>query len=142
MKTLLQALAILGLAAALSVASFIFRPEAGRWGASENEIELSAAQALGEALWVDARVEEAYQASHFEGAVLANEEDWESGLVRVLDRWAPGTPIVVYCSSQSCLRSHQVADRLRAELGAEQVFALTGGWEALVEAGLAKEGEE
>lgn len=136
MRTLAQAIVILFLAALLGVASFFARPDAIPWSASEHEIDLATATSWQEAIWIDARLDEEYEQGHYADALSLNEENWEQGFAPLLDVWEPGRPIIVYCSSQSCLRSHHVAERLRAELGADQVFVLRGGWEELQEAAL------
>lgn len=82
-------------------------------------------------LWVDARVGEAFEAAHYQGAILVNEENWETGFSDLVMAWLPDQAIVVYCSSEACLRSHHVAARLREELGFENVFVLEGGWDVL-----------
>lgn len=136
-----QSFFILALSAVLGTASYLARPHVVPSGASEHEIELAAAQELEGVLWVDARMDADYEAAHLEGASLLNEENWELGFASLLERWVPGNPIVVYCSSQSCLRSHHVAARLREDLGMEEIYSLQGGWEALREAGLVEGGE-
>ncbi|EDY81959.1 rhodanese-like domain protein [Verrucomicrobiia bacterium DG1235] len=136
-----QSLLILALAVVLSVVAFVLRPEALPWSATEHEVDLEAARLLDGALWVDARVEEDFKRGHLNGAISVNEENWEMGFMALLEVWTPGSPIVVYCSSQSCLRSHHVAERLREELGVEEAFALDGGWEAMVEVGLVEGGD-
>src|SRR5690606_39426838 len=65
--------------------------------------------ALPEALWIDARAEEDFARGSLPGAVSLSLESWEEGLARLLERWTPERPIVVFCSSQSCLRSHEAA---------------------------------
>ena len=40
----------------------------------------------------------------------------------VVDAWAPGDKVVVYCSSLSCQASHEVGRRLREQVGMENVF--------------------
>ncbi|MBK1878192.1 rhodanese-like domain-containing protein [Pelagicoccus mobilis] len=140
-ETLGQSVLLVGLAAVLAFAGYLWRPDALPWDVRALEIELAAANELEEALWVDARVEEDFQQAHLGGALLLNEESWEAGFVGLLEVWFPDRPIVVYCSSQSCLRSHHVAKRLREELGVENVFSLKGGWEAMLETGKAKGGE-
>ncbi|MCH6257347.1 rhodanese-like domain-containing protein [Puniceicoccaceae bacterium K14] len=82
-------------------------------------------------LWIDARLDEVYAEGHYEGAILLNEESWEEGFMSLLDQWLPDQAIMVYCSSEACLRSHHVASRLREELGFEEVFVLEGGWDVL-----------
>jgi rhodanese-related sulfurtransferase len=52
----------------------------------------------------------------------------------MLAAWSPENRTVVYCSSQSCAASHEVARRLREEAGLDNVYVLHGGWEAWLEA--------
>lgn len=136
MRAVRQALLIVALAGVASLASYLLRPDVLPWNVAEGEIELSGVAALGEVLWVDARTEEDFLRRHLPGALLLNEDAWEDGFGPLLERWTPEMAIVVYCSSQSCLRSHHVAERLRSELGAERVFALQGGWEAIEASGM------
>lgn len=140
-QSLGQSFLIVAIAVVLTFASYAWRPDVLPWDVGELEIGLADAQALPDAIWVDARADEDFESAHLEGALLVNEENWEMGFVGLLDVWNPDRPVVVYCSSQSCLRSHHVAKRLREELGAEAVYSLAGGWEALQEAGLAEGGE-
>jgi len=42
--------------------------------------------------------------------------------------------VVVYCNSQRCDASREVAVRLRHELQIDNVFVLQGGWNAWLEA--------
>ncbi|MDQ8186405.1 rhodanese-like domain-containing protein [Pelagicoccus sp. SDUM812002] len=135
-QALWQSVLILALSSLLGALSFAIRPDAVPSDLSDHEIELSAAMLLEGALWLDARMDTDFDSAHLDGALLLNEENWDAGFVPLLDVWVPGSPIVVYCSSESCLRSHQVAERLREELGTDQVYSLKGGWEALLEAGL------
>jgi len=137
MKAALQALYLLAFAAALSAAAHWLRPDALPWDARERELGIEEAMALPDALWVDARVEADFARGSLPGAISLSLENWEEGFARLLEQWTPERPIVVFCSSQSCLRSHETAERLRAELGVEEAYALAGGWEALEEAGLA-----
>ncbi len=80
-------------------------------------------------LWVDARPEKEFQASHVPGALPLNEDRWKELLPEVLAVWSPERKIVVYCSRQTCNLSHEVAERLRHEAGLTNVFVLEGGWE-------------
>lgn len=131
---------ILALAALLSGASILFRPAGLGWDAEELELDLVSALQLEQALWVDARTDADFSAAYFAGAISLNEEAWEEGFLSLLEVWSPGSPIVVYCSSASCLRSHQVARRLRDELDFLEIYALTGGWDAMRAAGLVEGG--
>lgn len=112
-------------------AVFVFNPIVEGDSGDELLVDWDGALALGDVLWVDARTEEEFEKGHFRDAILLNEEDWELGFVALLDRWGPDQSIVVYCSSEACLRSHHVAARLRRELGWDQIFALGDGWGVL-----------
>lgn len=137
MKAALQALSLIALAAALSAGAHWLRPDALPWRAGEFELGIEAVRSLPDPLWIDARTEEDFARGSVPGAVWLGLESWEEGFANALDRWTPERPIVVFCSTQACLRSREVAERLRAELGVEEVYALEGGWEALLAAGLA-----
>jgi len=89
------------------------------------------AHAWGEsAIWVDARPDEEFAWDHVPGAVSLNEDRWNELLPQFLVLWSPEKKIVVYCSSQSCNASREVARRLRHEAQLKNVFVLEGGWEA------------
>jgi rhodanese-related sulfurtransferase len=84
----------------------------------------------GTAIWVDARPQEEFEREHLPNAVLLNEDRWNELLPQMLATWSPDKRVVVYCSSQSCGASREVARRLREEAGLKNVFVLGGGWEA------------
>ena len=84
----------------------------------------------GDAIWVDARPEEEFEKQHVPGAILLNEDRWNEMLPRMLATWSPEKRVVVYCSSESCGASREVARRLREEARLQNVFVLEGGWEA------------
>jgi rhodanese-related sulfurtransferase len=112
-----------------AVASALFHPRRPSWQA--DEVVLSLAESWGDkVLWVDARPAEDYEHEHIPGAVSLNEDAWDALLPDALDAWTMERIIVVYCSSLSCQASHEVAQRLREELGSRQVRVLKGGWEA------------
>lgn len=97
----------------------------------DDEITLAAALALSEPLlWVDARPEAEYADAHIPGAARLSLEDWEGGVFDVLERVSVDGWVVVYCGSQRCGASREVADRLREEMGLERVKVLHGGWDA------------
>jgi len=83
----------------------------------------------GNAIWVDARPDVEFEREHIPGAVLLNEDRWNELLPRFLATWSPEKRVVVYCSSQSCNASREVARRLRDEAQLKNVFVLQGGWE-------------
>lgn len=94
------------------------------------EIGLTTALGSGDSVfWIDARSESAYKAGRIGEAVLLNEDHWEELLPEVVARWRPGQTVVVYCSSLTCHASHEVAKRLREEVGMDTVYVLKGGWE-------------
>jgi rhodanese-related sulfurtransferase len=91
------------------------------------------ARAWGEtAIWVDARPDEEFARDHVPGAVSLNEDRWNELIGPFLATWTPDKKVVVYCSSQSCNASREVARRLRDQTQPpiQNVFVLEGGWEA------------
>ena len=79
-------------------------------------------------LWVDARTRTEFELDHMAGAVLVNEDNWDSLLPEFLAQWQPGRPVVVYCGP-NCESSRRVALRLRLA-GVSDIRVLEGGWEA------------
>ena len=93
-------------------------------------VTLAQARAWGRnAIWVDARPDVEFERDHIPGAVLLNEDRWNELLPQFLARWSPEKRVVVYCSSQSCNASREVARRLKDEAQLKDVFVLQGGWE-------------
>jgi len=93
-------------------------------------VTLTQARAWGEnTIWVDARPDAEFEREHIPGAVLLNEDRWNELLPQFLVTWSPEKRVVVYCSSQSCNASREVARRLRDEAQLKNVFVLQGGWE-------------
>lgn len=133
-KLALKVLLLLALPLALAVGSAHYHPRRPGWDLQRvpGEGEVSLQKALGwgsQALWLDARSRKAYQRQHVPGAMLLNEDDWESLMMAALEAWAPDRPLVVYCSRE-CQSSHAVAERLKREAGLQDVYVLAGGWEA------------
>jgi len=83
----------------------------------------------GNAIWVDARPDEEFARDHVPGALSLNEDRWNELLPQFLAAWSPEKKIVIYCSSQSCNASREVAHRLRNEAQLPNVFVLKGGLE-------------
>ena len=93
-------------------------------------VALTQARAWGEnAIWVDARPDEEFAHEHVPGAILLNEDHWNDLVGPFLATWSPDKKVVVYCSSQSCNASREVARRLRDEAQLKNIFVLEGGWE-------------
>ncbi len=129
-----QALLLLALAFLPALGEALYLREEVSWDAppvANDEVTIQDALAWGESLlWVDARPDAEFETEHIPGALSLNEDRWNELLPQVLTTWAPEKRTVVYCSSQSCAASHEVARRLREEAGLKNVFVLHGGWEA------------
>lgn len=82
-----------------------------------------------QALWVDARPDAEFEREHVPGAIQLNEDRFNELLPQMLQVWSPEKKVIVYCSSQACGASREVARRLRNEAGLTNVFVLEGGWE-------------
>ena len=140
MKTVKEGLIILAISVVSGAVAFFVHPKAPSFSAGDLELELEQIDDLGPVFWVDARAGEDFERGHLDGAISLNVERWEELLLGFLDSWPPDAPVVIYCSSQACLRSHEVAERLQDELGVEEIYVLRGGWERLLEAGRVSEG--
>lgn len=131
-KVATEVIGICLLATLPAIASSLFHPQRLSWDANtlkEGEVTVATATQWQQVLWVDARAQRDYKEQHIPDAVLLNEDDWESLLPGLLERWQPGLNVVVYCSSSGCRASSSVADRLRQEVGLESVYVLKDGWE-------------
>lgn len=85
----------------------------------------------GDILWIDARGLGAYEAGHVQGALLLNEDHWQEQFAPVIERWKPGTMVLVYCDEAACTASRKVAERLRSDAGISPVYVLKGDWTAI-----------
>jgi len=131
LRTAVKQAGVLVLAAgALAAMSGLWNPPRS-WPEPDPEGVISLAAALGRkppVLWIDVRSAAEFDQAHIPGALLLNEEQWDSLLPKVLEQWEPGQPSVIYCRSQGCQESQEVAERLR-EMQLGPVFVLNGGWE-------------
>jgi rhodanese-related sulfurtransferase len=84
----------------------------------------------GSVIWIDARPDNEFVRDRVPGALPLNEDRWSELLPQFLAAWSPGKKVVVYCSSEGCNASREVARRLRKEAQLPNVFVLEGGWEA------------
>lgn len=123
----LEATLLLILAGLVAGLAALWHPWVPTAGNLEISIEKAGEQSW---LWVDARAHREYLAGHIPGSVNVNEDDWESGLQKLMSAWNPNRKILVYCSTARCRSSHSVAVRIRQALGTEDVYVLRGGWEA------------
>ena len=131
MKPWTQAAFLCGLALLPALPTAIFHPKKPAWtreALAPGEITLDTALALPDRVWLDARKAGDYVAGHIPGALPLNEDAWNNLLPAVALQFQPGQNLVIYCDSLECNTSHLVAERLRRELGAENVFILKGGW--------------
>jgi rhodanese-related sulfurtransferase len=128
-----QALILAGLALVPGLGQAIYFRDRVSWRSpipASEMITVTQARAWGEnAIWVDARPDEEFAGDHVPGALSLNEDRWNELLPQFLAAWSPEKKIVIYCSSQSCNASREVAHRLRNEAQLPNVFVLKGGWE-------------
>jgi len=128
-----QALLLIALASVPAVGEAIYFRDKVSWQSPDRSSEMVAldkAQSWGaNAIWVDARPDKEFEQDHVPGAIPLNEDRWNELLPTLLARWSLEKRIVVYCGSQSCNASREVARRLRDEAGLKEVFVLQGGWE-------------
>lgn len=135
MRSLLRQIALLlGLALLPGAGQALYYRDKVSWqspvAASEMVTVVQARNWGGNAIWVDARPAAEFEQNHVPGAVLLNEDRWNELLPLMLMTWSPEKRVIVYCSSESCGASREVARRLREEAGLKNVFVLEGGWEA------------
>lgn len=123
----------MGLAFLPAIGQALYLRESVSWNekaTAKDEVELAQAQSWGESvMWVDARPDAQFQAGHIPNAIQLNEDRWDELLPQLLGTWSPDRKVIVYCSSQSCAASHEVAKRLRENAGLKDVYVLKGGWE-------------
>jgi rhodanese-related sulfurtransferase len=128
-----QALILVALAFLPGIGQAIYFRDKVSWQSpipASEMVTLAQARAWGRnAIWVDARPDVEFERDHIPGAVLLNEDRWNELLPQFLVTWSPEKRVVVYCSSQSCNASREVARRLRDEAQLKNVFVLQGGWE-------------
>jgi rhodanese-related sulfurtransferase len=104
----------------------------------DDEVSMQAVQERwkGDVLWIDARIQEQFDAGHVPGALLLNEQKFDEQLFGHLDMLQANTkPVIIYCSAAKCEASRHVLERLKQTLPVENVFVLKGGWQAWKAAG-------
>lgn len=131
------------LTAALALATYAWHPRAPalylmQEPLRDDEVSMQAIQERwkGDVLWIDARIQEQFDAEHIPGALLLNEQGFDQQLFHYLDTLQTNTrPIVIYCSAAKCEASRKVLERLKQTLPIEHAFILKGGWKAWQAAG-------
>jgi len=88
----------------------------------------------GKVLWVDSRPRQEWEDNGLEGSILwnldpnENQQTFEAdSAIKVME----ADLVVVYCESQACGTSRQVADLIRNLQLGPRVKVLHGGWDAL-----------
>ena len=135
MRALLrQSLLLLGLAFLPAAGQALYLRDKVSWRSpipASEMVTIADARGWGNnAIWIDARPEEEFTREHIPGALLLNEDRWNELLPAMLAAWSPEKRVVVYCASESCGSSREVARRLRNDAQLKNVFVLEGGWEA------------
>lgn len=128
-----QSLVLLLLALPAAVLSGIWHPRAPTFREeplAPGEVHLRTALGWENVAWLDARSRAEYEEDHIPGARLLNEDEWEGLFPDFMAEWDPDQTIVVYCGGSRCQASTQVAERLRQDLGGEDIYVLKGGWSA------------
>lgn len=128
-----QAVVLVALAFLPAIGQAIYFRDKVSWQSRDlasEKVDVDLAQSWGaNAIWVDARPDNEFEADHVPGAIPLNEDRWNELLPPFLAQWSPEKKVVVYCSTESCNLSREVARRLREEAQLKDVFVLEGGWE-------------
>ena len=132
-RALRQALLLIALALLPAIGETIYFRDKVSWQSpvpASEMVKVAQARAWSDgAIWVDARPDNEFEHEHVPGALLLNEDRWNELLPQFLAAWSPDKKVVVYCSTQGCNASREVARRLRNEAQLKSVFVLEGGWE-------------
>jgi rhodanese-related sulfurtransferase len=81
----------------------------------------------GEWLLVDARDEDQFAAEHIPGAVSLPAASYEEMLLFFAEEHGREKPVVIYCGTEDCEVSAELAMRLRDEAGLKEIRILEGG---------------
>jgi rhodanese-related sulfurtransferase len=102
--------------------------------------EICLSDAKGKILWVDARSRSEWQETGIKDSILWNmdsQEDANTFEAEAAPHIAAAELVVVYCGSEKCGISREVADRIRRMDLGPQVKVLHGGWDAIKDSSLA-----
>ena len=81
----------------------------------------------GEWLLIDARDEDQFAAEHIPGAVSLPAASYEELLLFFAEEHGREKPVVIYCGTEDCEMSAELAMRLREETGFRDIRILEGG---------------
>lgn len=90
-------------------------------------VEVKPLLEAGRIVLVDARAKTAFEAEHIPGAVSLPANAPPEEFVAFAIKYPQTTPIVVYCGGTDCDLSHQLAEKLRADMGYSDVREMPGG---------------
>jgi rhodanese-related sulfurtransferase len=128
-----QAMLLIALAFLPAIGQALYLRDKVSWQSPvppSESVTLEQARAWGASvIWLDARPDEEFVRDHVPDALSLNEDRWNELLPQFLATWSPDKRVIVYCSSQGCNASREVAKRLREEAQLKNVFVLQGGWE-------------
>lgn len=87
-----------------------------------------------QAIFIDARSKEEFKRGHIPGAFNITISDFATGRPEVLEFFPEDAELIVYCDSEECETSEQMA-RLLIDSGFKNVKIVKGGWENWLTAG-------
>ena len=82
----------------------------------------------GDAVFIDARLPEAYAAGHPGGAVNLPVVEFKVRAAAFLEQFEPDTELIAYCVEPQCPLARELAERLQ-EIGFANVSYLIDGWD-------------
>jgi rhodanese-related sulfurtransferase len=140
MNSLAQFVAVGGISLAAAGGSWLLReppvekPALVCDPAKLRDDEICLADVKGKVLWVDARSRSEWQANGLKGSILWNMDPKEDANLfesEALPHIAAAELVVIYCGSEKCGTSREVAGRIRRMDLGPPVKVLHGGWEAV-----------
>jgi rhodanese-related sulfurtransferase len=90
-------------------------------------VEVKPLLEAGQIVLVDGRPKTAYDIEHIPGAVSLPGESTPEAFIDFATKYPQHTAIVVYCNSENCDAAHELAEKLRKELGFTNVKEMPGG---------------
>jgi len=132
----ISGLAILALVAALPAAATAMfhpnRPVVASASSADEEVFLDEILVWDIPIrWVDARSRGEYEKSRVAGAYHLSPDNWNDRSAAFYTSLEPGDRVVIYCGDSDCGASREIANRLKNELGLQDVHVLQSGWAAI-----------